>query len=91
MDIKVIFIFFEIRIKKIKNERIYLIEEQMDYYQVMEHLKKYAVVLDVVKEEQVGLIVHTLEAASYKKKFITNNITVKSTGLYNYEVMKKNV
>lgn len=63
----------------------------MDYYQVMEHLKKYAVVLDVVKEGQVGLIVRTLEVASYKKKFITNNITVKSTGLYNYGVMKKSV
>ena len=69
--------------KKYKaNEQVFLLNERMDYYQVIEHVKNCSAVLDLVKEGQVGLTVRTLEAAFYGKKIVTNNKAAKYYNLY---------
>lgn len=60
----------------------FLLNDWMDYSQVLEHVRKCTAVLDLVKEGQVGITVRTLEAVFYKKKVITNNAAVKYCDLY---------
>lgn len=60
----------------------FLLNDWMDYSQVLEHVRKCTAVLDLVKEGQGGITVRTLEAVFYKKKVITNNAAVKYCGLY---------
>ena len=56
----------------------------MDDESVIDHVRKCAAVLDLVKEGQVGITVRTLEDVFYKKKVITNNIAVRNTDLYRF-------
>lgn len=66
------------------DEQVFLLKDRMDYFQVIDHVKNCSVVLDLVKEGQVGLTVRTLEAAFYGKKVITNNKAAKYYDLYKF-------
>ncbi len=67
-----------------QKDKQYLLKDRMDDESVIDHVRKCAAVLDLVKEGQVGITVRTLEAVFYKKKVITNNIAVRNTDLYRF-------
>lgn len=53
------------------------------YNEVLDHISKSDILVDIVKEGQEGLTLRALEAFFYGKKIITNNDSIKKIKLYN--------
>lgn len=55
----------------------------MDYKDVLKHISECMIIVDLVKEGQIGLTVRILEGLNFKKKVITNNKEVLNCPFYN--------
>lgn len=60
-----------------------LLEEQMEYREVIDNITKTQFIVDYVQNNQDGLTVRALEALFYNKKIITNNLNIINEPLYN--------
>ncbi len=68
-----------------KEDRSLLKEEyspQLEYSDVVEHIKESRAIVDIVSENQSGMTLRPLEAVFFQKKLITNDKRIRDTDLY---------
>lgn len=53
------------------------------YKENLEHIKKSRCVIDIVQKNQHDITLRPLEALSFKKKLLTNNVNIKEYAFYN--------
>ncbi|GEM_PF-881009 len=66
-------------------QSITLQRRMMDYPEMLQKLKEYDCLVDLVRPGQQGLTLRTLEALFYCKKLLTNNACVKQSDFYRPE------
>lgn len=69
--------------KKKDSEHIY--KERINYEEVLKQIASSKAILDIVSEKQSGLTLRPLEALFFKKKLITNEISIVSRDFYQKE------
>lgn len=65
-----------------KNSKIHYIQERITFEQNLEYVKKSDILLDFVDPLHNGLSIRFFEGLYYRKKVITDNITVKNYDFY---------
>lgn len=66
-----------------KNEFADYYKLRISYYQVLEYISKSKAILDYVSERQIGLTLRPLEALFFRKKLITNDMSIIDRDFYN--------
>lgn len=80
---------FEFTLKKAvdkhydNEKQIHLVDEDIDYKDVLEEISNSSCILELNEKNQSGLTLRSLEALFGRKKLITNNKNIKSFDFYN--------
>lgn len=74
---------FHIISKNSNDRREYIEHTFLEYSNVIEHIQKAKVLVEVVQEGQNGLTARALEAMFFNTKLITNNLEIRNFDFYN--------
>lgn len=67
----------------LEEDKEWILDKTISYGDVLDHIRRCNIIIDLVQENQKGITIRTLEALFYEKKLITNNKDVRNYSFYN--------